>query len=162
MGLFLTGPEQLLSRRKIFTGIAGAAAVGAGGIALVDTAAPASAATLAAAVEPGVVAPSVVALVDAATIAVDASLGNDFRVTMAGDHAMGTPVNPTDGQKITFQVTQGTGGPFTLSWGSGYQFSAGLPQPTLSTTAGDTDLLGFIYNATKDAWLFAAFVNGFG
>jgi hypothetical protein len=161
MGRFLTGPDQLLSRRKIFTGIAGAAAVGAGGIALIDTASPASAAPMATTVEPGAVAPAVVALADAATIAVDASLGNDFRVTIAGNHAMGTPTNPTDGQKITVQVTQGTSGPFTLSWSSAYQFSAALPQPTLSTTAGDTDLLCFIYNAAKGTWLFVAFLAGF-
>ncbi len=74
---------------------------------------------------------------------------------------MGNPANPADGQKITFQVTQGTGGPYTLSWGSGYEFSSGLPQPTLSTTAGQTDLLGFIYNAAKGKWLLAAFVSGF-
>ena len=36
-----------------------------------------------------------------------------------------------------------------------------MPQPTLSTTAGQTDLLGFIYNAAKGTWLFTAFVNGF-
>ena len=74
---------------------------------------------------------------------------------------MGTPSNPADGQKITFQVTQGTGGPYTLSWASGYAFSAGLAQPTLSTTAGDVDLLCFIYNSSKSAWLLAAFVSGF-
>jgi hypothetical protein len=100
-------------------------------------------------------------LTDGATIEVDASLGNDFRVTIAGNRTMGIPANPADGQKITFQVTQGSGGPFTLSWSSGYEFSAGLPQPTLSTTAGQTDLLGFIYNAGKSKWLFVAFVSGF-
>ena len=106
-------------------------------------------------------APAVVVLADAATIAVDASLGNDFRVTIAGNRTMGNPSNPVDGQKITFQVTQGSAGSFTLTWGSGYEFSAGLPQPTLSTTAGQTDLLAFIYNAAKGKWLLAAFVNGF-
>ena len=100
-------------------------------------------------------------LSDAATIAVDASLGNDFRVTIAGNRTMSTPANPADGQKVTFQVTQGTGGSFTLSWSSGYEFSAALPQPTLSTTAGQTDLLGFIYNADKGKWLFVAVVRGF-
>ena len=92
----------------------------------------------------------------------DASLGNDFRVTIAGNRTMGNPANPSNGQQIIFQVTQGSGGSFTLSWGSSYEFSAGLPQPSLSTTAGQTDLLGFIYNAAKGTWLLAAFVNGFG
>lgn len=72
-----------------------------------------------------------------------------------------TPANPTDGQKMTLQVTQGSGGPFTLSWDTGYEFATGLPQPTLSTTAGLTDLLGFIYNEDKQRWLFVAFVGGF-
>jgi Domain of unknown function (DUF4082) len=160
MSRFLAGSDQLFSRRRIFKGLAGAAAVGAGGVVLVDKAAPASAA-MAVTVESGAVAPAVVGLTDASTIAVDASLGNDFRVTIAGNRTVGTPANPADGQKITFQVTQGTGGSFTLTWGSGYEFSAGLPQPTLSTTAGDTDLLCFIYNAAKAQWLCAAFVSGF-
>ncbi len=112
-------------------------------------------------VEQGALAPAVVSLADAATIAVDASLGNDFRVTIAGNRTMGNPVNPVDGQKVTFQMTQGTGGPFTLSWANGYQFSAALPQPTLSTAAGQTDLCCFIYNQAKGKWLFAAFVPGF-
>ena len=112
--------------------------------------------------EQGAVAPTVVNLTDAATIAVDASLGNDFRVTIGGNRTMGgSRSNPADGQQIVFQITQGTGAPYTISWASGYEFSARLPQPTLSTTAGLTDLLGFVYDATKGTWLLAAFLNGF-
>ena len=136
----------------------GVAAVGAAGGSVLAQASPASAATT---TEQGALAPAVVGLTDAATIAVDASLGNDFRVTIAGNRTMGTPANPTDGQKITFQITQGAAGSAAIAWGSSYEFSAGLPQPTLSTTAGQTDLLGFIYNAAKGKWLLATFVNGF-
>jgi hypothetical protein len=157
-----SGSGQVLNRRKIFKGAVGVVAAGAGGALLTTaTASPASAAAQATTTESGAVAPAVVNLADAATIAVDASLGNDFRVTIAGNRTMGTPANPADGQKITFQVTQGAGGSCTLSWSSGYEFSAGLPQPTLSTTAGQTDLLGFIYNANKSKWLLVAFVSGF-
>ena len=106
-------------------------------------------------------APAVISLTDAATIAVDASQGNDFRVTLGGNRAMGNPANPSNGQQIIFQITQGSAGSSAITWGSGYEFSTGLPQPTLSTTAGQTDLLGFIYNAAKGKWLLAAFVNGF-
>jgi len=102
-----------------------------------------------------------VKLTDAATIAVDASLGNDFRATNAGNPTMGTPANPTHGHQIIFQITQGPGGSNTITWDSGYEFSVGLPQPTLSTAAGKIDLLGFVYNAGKGSWLLAAFVNGF-
>ncbi len=150
---------QVLSRRNI---VRNAVGVGAGAAVLAAaTVSRASAAAQATTTEPGALAPAVVSLTDAATITVDASVGNDFRVTIAGNRTMGNPANPTDGQQIIFQVTQGSSGSFTLAWGSAYEFSAGLPQPTLSTTAGHIDLLGFIYNATKSTWLFAAFVNGF-
>jgi hypothetical protein len=153
---------RALSRRNIVKGAVGVAAVGAGGAVLTAaTASQASAAVQATTVESGALAPAVVGLTDAATIAVDASLGNDFRVTLAGNRAVGNPANPSDGQQIIFQVTQGSGGSFTLTWGSSYEFSTGLPQPTLSTAAGQTDLLGFVYNAAKRTWLLAAFVNGF-
>lgn len=105
--------------------------------------------------------PAVVTLTDAATVAVDASKGNDFRLTIAGNRTLANPTSPVDGQKITLQVTQGSGAPFTLAYGTAYEFSSSLPQPTLSGAAGRTDLLGFIYNAAKGTWLLAAFVNGF-
>ncbi|MGH3422075.1 MAG: hypothetical protein ACRDOD_21070 [Streptosporangiaceae bacterium] len=100
-------------------------------------------------------------LTDAPTITVDASQGNDFRVVIAGNRTMGNPANPTNGQQIIFQVTQGSGGSFTLDWGSSYEFSAGLSKPGLSTGGGQTDVLGFIYNTVRGTWLLAAFVNGF-
>jgi Domain of unknown function (DUF4082) len=139
----------------------GVAAAGAAGAAVLAETTPAHAAEMATTVESGAIAPAVVSLADAPTIEVDASTGNDFRVTIAGNRTLATPANPADGQKITFQVTQGTGGAFTLSWGTGYQFASALPQPTLSTTAGLTDLLGFIYNQAKGKWLFVALVTGF-
>jgi len=163
MGRQANGYGQELSRRKIiFKSVVGVTAVGAAGAALAGTAdPPARAAELSTTVEQGALAPSVVNLADAPTIAVDASLGNDFRVTIAGNRTMSTPSNPTDGQKIALQVTQGAGGSHTIAWESGYEFSAGLPQPALSTAAGQTDLLGFIYNAQIGKWLLAAFVGGF-
>ena len=150
---------QILSRRNIFIGAVGAAAGGA--VLTAVTASPASAAAAGTTVESGALAPAVVNLTDAATIAVDASQGNDLRVTIAGNRSVGNPANPSDGQKVTFQVTQGSTGSFTLTWGSAYEFATALPQPTLSTTAGLTDLLCFIYNATKAKWLLVAFVPGF-
>jgi hypothetical protein len=113
-------------------------------------------------VEQAAVAPAVVGLADAATIAVDASLGNDFRVTIAGNRTIANPSNPAPGQQIIFQLTQGPGGGFSVTWDGAFQFSAGLPQPVLSSQPGKTDLLGFIYNAAKGKWLLAAFLNGFG
>jgi hypothetical protein len=150
--------DRQLSRRKIFKSAVGVAAAGAAGASVLAKASPASAATT---TEQGALAPAVVGLTDAATIAVDASLGNDFRVTIAGNRTMGNPANPTDGQKVVFEITQGSGGSNTITWGSAYEFSASLPQPTLSTAASQADLLGFIYNGDIGKWLHATYVNGF-
>ena len=152
------GTQNTLTRRRIVAGVAGTAALGVAAGSVLVHASAASAATV---TEPGAVAPAVVSLTDAATIAVDASLGNDFRVTIEASRTMGNPAHPSDGQQIIFQITQGAGGSSVITWDSGYEFSEGLPQPTLSTKAAQTDLLGFIYSTVKGRWLLAAFVNGF-
>ncbi len=148
-----------LSRRNILRKAIGLAAIGAVGGALLTEAIP-SAASAQTTTETGALAPAVVALTDAPVIAVNAALGNDFRVTIVASRTMGNPSSPINGQQIIFQITQGPGGS-TITWGSSYEFSTDLPQPALSTSAGQTDLLGFIYNAAKGTWLLAAFVNGF-
>jgi hypothetical protein len=108
----------------------------------------------------GYVSPAVVSLTDAATISVDAALGNDFRVTIAGSRTFGNPTSGADGQRITFQITQGGAGGFTASWNSQYKFgTAGAP--TLSTTAGATDVIGFIFNASLGSWLCVGAALGF-
>jgi hypothetical protein len=156
-----------LSRRKLFGQAAGAVAIGAvAESALAGTASPALAASpvppLAGGrtAEPGL-APVVVQLTQRQTIAVDAALGNDFRVTLTGNYAMGNPSHPLDGEKITFQITQGDDGPFTVTWGSAYHFPEGQPRPVLSTKAGRIDMLGFVYNAARAKWLFAGYMKGF-
>ena len=150
-------PPQTVNRRKVL----GLAAVGVtGGYVLSEAAFP-STASAATTTEQGALAPEVVILTDAPTIALDASLGNDFRATIAASRAMGNPTNPADGQKIVLQITQGAAGSNAITWGNAFDFSSGLPQPTLSTAAGQTDLLAFIYNAAMGKWLLAAFVNGF-
>src|SRR6266436_2711166 len=93
-------PDKALSRRKIFKR---AAVVTAAGAVLGEAFASRASAAPATTVEQGAVAPTVVALTDAATIAVNASLGNDFRVTLGGNRTMGTPSNPADGEQIVFQ-----------------------------------------------------------
>jgi hypothetical protein len=108
----------------------------------------------------GHVAPAVEALTDAATIAVHAAAANDFRVTISASRTMANPTGPVDGQRITFHVTQGSGGGFTLSWQSQYKFGA-AGAPTLSSGSGATDVLGFIYNAALGGWLFVGAAFGF-
>lgn len=103
----------------------------------------------------------VVTLTDAATIAVDASLGNTFRVTLGGNRTLGTPSNPTDGQLIRFEVTQDATGSRTLAYSGAYAVGSTVPFPTLTTTASKTDILGFAYYATGAVWRLLAVAQNF-
>jgi hypothetical protein len=97
--------------------------------------------------------PAVVPLTDASVIEVDAALGNDFEVTLGGNRQLGNPVGATDGQKILLVVTQpASGGPWSLTYGTAYEFGSG--SPSLATGPGANDLLGFRYNGTKGKWQF--------
>lgn len=109
----------------------------------------------------GWLAPAVVSLTFASNIAVDASKGNDFRITLtASTGTIANPTNPVDGQMIKFQITQGTGGSFTVSWDTKYDFGVN-GAPTLSTTAGKVDIIGFVYNAALAKWCCAGSALGF-
>lgn len=102
-----------------------------------------------------------VALVDGTTIAVDASLGNYFRVTLGGNRTMGGPSNALDGQKIIFEIIQDGTGTRTLAWNAIYTFSTDIPSPTLTTTLNKRDFIGFVYNSTAAKWYCLAVVKGF-
>ena len=85
---------------------------------------------------------SVVSLTDAATIAVDLSLGNNFSVTLAGNRTLGAPTNQTAGQSGVIVVTQDSTGSRTLAYNSVYKFAGGTA-PTLTTTASAVDVLAY-------------------
>ena len=98
---------------------------------------------------------SEVALTDAATISVDASLGNYFTVTLGGNRTLGAPTNvPISGftQKIVLRVKQDGTGSRTLAYNAIYRFSNTIPSPTLSTTASAIDYLHFVYNVADTKW----------
>lgn len=102
-----------------------------------------------------------VALTDAATIAVDASLGNHFRVTLGGNRTLGAPTNPLDGQKVIFEIIQDGSGSRTLAYNAVFVFSTDIPVPVLSIAASARDFLGFVYNSTSAKWYLLAVVKGF-
>ena len=115
------------------------------------------------AVLPDYLAPAVNALtfVASGTTLVNAALGNAFNLTLtASTTTLGGPSNPVDGQVIRFRITQGTGGSFTLAYGSAYDFGAGSA-PTLSTAAAKVDILGFEYVASISKWCYLGSGLGF-
>jgi hypothetical protein len=106
------------------------------------------------------VLPSVAALTFCTSTAVDAALGNAFNLTLtASTGTLANPTNPVEGQVIRFRITQGTGGSFTLAYGSAYDFGAS-GAPTLSTAAGKVDILGFEYVASLSKWCYLASALG--
>jgi hypothetical protein len=109
----------------------------------------------------GWLTPAVVTLAFGASIAVDASKGNVFDLTLtASTGTLANPSTPTNGQHILVFVTQGAGGNFMLSYGSDYNFGSS-GQPTLSTSAGDVDVLGFIYWSALSQWVCVGSAMGF-
>jgi hypothetical protein len=97
----------------------------------------------------GPLSPAVAVLTDAATVAIDATKGNDFRLLLTtgvgGSRAIGAPSGLTDGQQFTVALTQpASGGPCTVTWDAVFDFgTAGAP--TLSTAANAADIIGFKY-----------------
>jgi len=100
-------------------------------------------------------------LTDAATIATDASLGNHFRVTLGGNRTLGNPTNPTDGQKIMWEIIQDATGSRLLALDTAFALGADISSITLTTTAGKRDFLGAVYNAGAGKWYVIAFVKGY-
>ncbi len=93
-----------------------------------------------------------VALTDGATISVDASLSNNFTITLAGNRTLANPTNLRNGGVYTFVIVQDATGSRTLAYGSKFKWPAGTA-PTLSTAAGSVDFIVAQYYATGDILL---------
>lgn len=105
---------------------------------------------------------SVVALSDGATPALDASLGNTFTLTAAGNRTIAVPSNPTAGQKIVIAHTA-SGSDRTLALNSGaggFRFGTDVTALT-ATTSGLTDYIGAIYNSSASKWDVVSYTKGF-
>ena len=97
-------------------------------------------------------------LTDAASIAVDFALGNNFLVTIGGNRTLAAPTNAVAGQTGQIYVIQDRTGSRTLSYNSVYQFVSGAA-PTLSTGAADVDIL--VYSTRSSTTIDAALLKNF-
>lgn len=97
-------------------------------------------------------------LTDAASIAVDFALGNNFLVTIGGNRTLAAPTNAVAGQSGQIHVIQDGTGSRTLAYNGVYQFVSGTA-PTLSTGAADVDILMYTTRSatTVDAVLLKNF-----
>lgn len=87
-----------------------------------------------------------------ASIAVDASLGNAFGITITNGtgFTIVTPTNPTAGQRIRFVILNSSGGSAgALTWDTGFMLAGAWTQP--ADTKRRT--IEFTYNATAAKWV---------
>lgn len=75
----------------------------------------------------------------------------EYRWTLGANRTIPAPSLPTNGQRITFVLTQDATGGRTVTWNSVYSFPNNIA-PTLSTSAGAYDVIEFGYNSTKVKW----------
>ena len=90
---------------------------------------------------------SITGLTDAATISINFASSNNFSVTLGGNRTLGNPSNVVAGQSGFIAVTQDGTGSRTLSYSSNWDFASGSP-PTLTTTAGATDIIAYYARTT--------------
>lgn len=102
---------------------------------------------------------SVVTLTDASTIAVNAALSGNFRVTLAANRTLGNPTNLVSGMVFNIRIKQDATGGRTLSYGSKYKFPGGTA-PLLSTAANAIDFMSCQYDGTDDT-IFAVLNKAF-
>lgn len=69
-------------------------------------------------------------------------------------------VGGMDGKRYLFRVTQAAT-PVVVTWGTMCKNSAELEWPAISTVAGKTDYIGFIYHAGRSAYDIMAYNKGF-
>lgn len=89
-------------------------------------------------------------LTDAATVAVDLSLANNYNLTLGGNRTLGIPTNPVAGQSGIITVRQDITGTRTLAYAWPYVFPIGTA-PTLSTGKLVMDQLSYNVNSYSTA-----------
>ena len=107
-----------------------------------------------------------VALVDGATVPLNAALGQVvtgvFRLAAAGDRSINVPSGATPGRKIII-AHFASGGARTLSLSTaanGFRFGSDISALT-PTVAGKTDYIGAIWNNADSKWDVVAYAKGY-
>ena len=90
---------------------------------------------------------SITTLTDAANIAVDFSLNNNYTVTLGGNRTLDNPTNQVAGQSGSIFIVQDGTGSRTLAYDTAYEFAGGTA-PTLSTAASAVDRIDYVVKAS--------------
>lgn len=102
-----------------------------------------------------------IALVDGATINVDAALGDLFTVTLGGNRTLANPTNPTNKQIMIFEIKQDATGNRTLALGNKFVFGSDVTALNLSTAANKTDFITVQYDEASDKFRVLSVSRGY-
>lgn len=94
------------------------------------------------------------ALTDAATVAVDATLGRYLVLSTSDDRTIGAPTFPLTGRRLTFEINNASAGSITTSWNATYKKAGAWTDPG----AGKRRKIQFTYDGTNwiEDWRSAA------
>jgi hypothetical protein len=96
------------------------------------------------------------------TIIIDASDGDTFDITITGNKTLGVPLNPTDGQKVTFRIYS-SGGSYSITLttsAGGFRFGADITGLT-AISNGKRDYIIAHYNELDDFWDVLGYRKGY-
>ena len=96
---------------------------------------------------------------DGATVTFDLNESNTHRVTLGGNRTLAI-TNVSYGQKFTTRLTQDGTGSRTVTWFNNIHWAGGTA-PTLTTTAHQTDVFGFICTAASGSVAQSGDFDGF-
>lgn len=82
-------------------------------------------------------------------IATDASLGNVFCVTITQNATLSNPTGMINGQLLTWQITMGTTGGYSLTLGNKFIYTTEATSITMPTTTGNRCWINAIYDSSK-------------
>lgn len=96
-------------------------------------------------------------------IHINAALGNAFRLIMTNAAGFTITAGSVAWQEITLGITQGPAGSATAQWTNTITFGSDIPlnAATLTTNAGKTDYLKFLWFSESNRWEFAGIIKGF-
>jgi hypothetical protein len=88
-------------------------------------------------------------------VVTDAHAASHFTFNVFEGATLANPVNPVNGQRITWTIASGPSGPYTLTFGSKFRAPAGRKLPTSIPTSSFL-VLTASYSSPNDVWIIEA------
>lgn len=96
----------------------------------------------------------------AVSVTLDCDSYDVFDLVLTGNAAIDL-IGGVDGQPILVRLKQDATGGHAVTWGTMVRFGTDITSVTLTTTAGKTDVIGFVYHATDGKYDVVSYSLGF-